>query len=1188
MTKPGVRSTALAGACILMIALAWWAYDYFLAASTRGFSGPASSSGPNLLDRTADFGLRISHRQGDERLTSLDETLGSGACALDYDGDGWTDLFIVNGSGDTRYYGRQHWWQKARGHRLLRNVHGQKFTDVTDVAGITAVSHGMGCVSADFDNDGHPDIFITNVGPNLLFRNQGDGTFRDVTIGSGLGGDGWHTAAAVADGDGDGRLDLYVGGFIAFEKGSRTYEPSSQFRQDLPPFFNPSLYPALPNHLYRNRGGLKFEDVTQAAGVTENDGRTLAAVWVDVNDDRRPDLIVLNAAGTGSTAGFLNRGNWNFEPMGIQARIESGLAHRAIALADIDNDGTTELVLTGSGGQQTALLFQNARLPGADPIFRDRARTWLLAKEQYAALSPWSPGFADFNNDGWTDAIIVNGQLLPDPDAPHVSVGQPKQLWLNDGHSHFLEFKPGPLSPLLDRQSARGLVLADFNNDGHMDLYVAHNNDLGQLLINERRSPNHWLGIRLDSRQDAPEGVGARVTVTTEQGAQTQWVTKGAGFLSDSDARLHFGLGSATHASIIVRWPDGSRSTHRDAPMDRYVTVSRRAGLKAGPEAAVSAMTGRPPSPVGDAPEIRAAFYSGLTAAASTPGIDQLLRAVLFDPVEAVRTAAVTGLAEQKNGASLGLLVRFLEDPNDSVAALAVDGVCGFEDEDTTRYLLRTFSHPSALVRQHTANCFTRYNRDFQDQKAVIQRKGLAAPYLAALLADPDVRVRIAAARALGASEEFRGVPPLVELLKSTDQALTGEAVRALGLIRDRFALPELVKLLRQPGTAPATYAQLFIALRRLDYENLDAVLRDFADGRGTFGTVQPGERLGAFLAILESPEGLVLSRDSVQQLANLAFTSSSRSESDSVLYAAVASRSGTRSSASFLIPLLTHSSPKVRSAAYLARFHLDPAGRTTLVSAALRDPDVTVRNNVLQQVAVDNVALPDYLFADALEDTQTGLAAANALRGVGSEPVVGTLVDWIGDSTARNDLRIAALGALTRSNHPVTLPDPVFEAADESLRIAMLRYEASRLPEIVFSRASPPFLQRYRRGKSAALRQAVFDFLLSRDELWAKQEVITLLQGTEMPELRRHVLDSLPPGYFRDGWALLRIAANTDDPLRFEALRRLRGITDEQTVEGLKAIALDGNEDRKARVLAACALPAEVGREILPGLLGS
>jgi HEAT repeat protein len=1148
------------------------------------FSGPASTTFPTFRDRTPDFGLTTGHRQGDERLTGLDETLGAGVCAFDYDNDGWVDLFIVNGSGDTRYYGRRHWWESAGGHHLLRNENGKRFVDVTKQAGIDAVTNGMGCVAADFDNDGHTDLLITNVGANLLLRNNGDGTFSDVSKASGLGGEAWHTAAAVADVDGDGLLDIYVGGLIDFKKGARTFEPGSQFRQDASPFFNSALYPALPNHLYRNLGGFRFEDVTEAAGVADSDGRTLAALWVDVNDDGKPDLIVANATGTGSTTGFMNRGNWHFERMGLQARIDSGLSFRGIAMGDLNNDGRAELVLTGASGNQTALLFRSANASEEGVAFVDEARQWRVATEQYAAFSPWSPLLGDFNNDGWTDLFVVNGQLTPDPDSPHVTEGQPKQLWLNGGDSQLHAYHPPPMSPLLDHQSARGAVVADFNNDGKLDLYVVHNNDLGQLLINETESPNHWLGVKLIDSHGNSDAVGARVSSTTEQGTQVRWLTKGSGFLSDGDPRLHFGLGSATHTTLSVTWRDGSHDVYRDVPADTYVVVSRANGLARAPahQAPAAGLDNLPKQN----PEVRAEFYKALAGVDETIAVEDTLREAIHDPDQQVRSALIDALSQKKGAGGLRVLLGFLDDADDANAARAVDAVCAYEEEFATRFLLRMFAHRAAAVRQHTADCFTRYYEGFQAQQAVIHRKYLAVPYLAGLLADADSRVRISTARALGAAERFRGVPPLIESLADEDVAVRQEAVRSLGLIRDKYALPALEQLMTAPDIGPETYAQLFIAQKRLDEGGLDSLLADFSNARTPFANVAPTTRLATFLAILESNDGIVFSRESIANLAASTYAHAKHTDPINLLYARIVEKSGARGSVEVLTPFLASNNPRVRLAGYLADFTLQPGNQINSVRAALADPDSSVRIGILQRVAADNVALPDTLFVEALGKQDTRLAGINALRSVGSDSVRSMLVGWAADADANTAVRIAALAALSRAKCAAAFPKGWDRDAHDDLLVAMLEFEAAQLPSIFVSKGAPAFLGRYARSKSPAVRRAVVDFLFSREELWAKQAVVDLLQSTDDPALRHYVLQSTPPSYLFGGSVFLNIAGNPADPLRYEALRHLRGVGDEQTVKALRGIADNPAEDALARVLAAAALPASSGAATLTMLL--
>ncbi len=1145
------------------------------------FAGPASAATPALFDRTIEFGITMTHRQGDERLTGLDETLGSGACVLDYDGDGFVDLFLVNGSGDTRYYGQQQWWQTVPGHRLFRNLGGKRFVDVTTEMQLQAATHGLGCVAADFDADGDPDLLITNVGESLLLRNDRD-SFTDVSASSGLAGAGWQTAAALADVDGDGDLDVYLGGFIAFERGSRAYEPGSQFKQDAEAYFNSALFPALPNRLFENLGGMRFADVTATSGLDDSDGRTLAAIWTDANDDGRPDLFVANATGTGSTTGFLNRGGWRFEPMGVESRIEAGTSFRALAVGDIDNDGHAELVLTGAAGNQTAVLFRENPTATA-PLFVDRARQWTVANERYAALSPWGVLLADFNNDGWLDLMVGNGHIRPDSDTAHVTIGQAKQFWLNSGQGRFLEYAPPARSPLLDRQSARGMVYADFNNDGNVDVYVAHNNDLGQLLINEPEEQGHWIGIKLVGDGANSEAVGARVAATTSQGTQVKAVAKGAGFLSDSDPRVHFGLGALDRVDVSVRWPDGSNTTYRDVEADTYVSISRRDGLQVLDSTAPPSVVS---TSVGDA-ATRVAYFEALAkwqADRADPELLERLLTVLDEPDETARGAAVRALSERPSPAALGVLLRFFDDPNPAVVTSAVGAVCAYEDEAIVRFLLRMFAHENDAVRAAAASCFERYFVGFEQLQAVIHRKYLAIPYLVQALEDESPAVKIASIRALAAAERFRGVPPLVELLNTSDGAVQANAIRAIGLIRDRYALPALLEFVEQRGLTAASYAEAFMALQRLGHEHLDPLLDDFAAGRGAYATVSARARMEALLAVVRSPEGIVIPPRDVLRRAATVYRSASLDPGMAVAYAdlLVAARSADTAA---LAALSTHPSSDVRAAAYIARFAIEPDSRSAIVVAALADPDVAVRKEVLERASRDPVLLPEAAALAALRNEQTRVPAMAALRSVSSQAVTTALSEWARDRAADAATRVAAVQALDRSDRMFAPSEQWYATAPDELLVTMLRCETRRLPEIVFSRTTPAFLQRYLGASSAAVRSAAYTFLLTREELWAKQSVVSLLDGDADSVLRRSVLEELPAGYFRDDAILARIAADRGDPLRIDALRLLYGTGTAESVAALRSIAADGGEDTPTRLLAAAALPPDERTALLPGL---
>ena len=334
--------------------------------------------------------------------------------------------------------------------------------------------------------------------------------------------------------------------------------------------FDSSLYDAQANRLYRNLGNLKFEDVTRAAGVANAGGRGLGAIWFDANMDNLPDLFIVNDKGASPNTLYINQGDGGFKEPDMAMHVNTALGHMGIGAGDIDNDGDLDLVV-GSDNKHSHLLLVNGSTPAPMKAhiisqvgqFSELARPLGMGDEQSIGYAGWSPGLYDFNNDGWLDLFMANGLIAPDPDANKVPVGQAKQLWINQGKGVFHEVSEQVGDALQDKQSARGAAFADFDNDGDIDVYVSHNNDLGQLLINDTPQ-SHWLGVILEGRIDNRDAIGAKVWLHTDMGTQLRVVASGNGFLSDSDKRLHFGLGDdeVIH-SIEVQWPSGTKSTYK-------------------------------------------------------------------------------------------------------------------------------------------------------------------------------------------------------------------------------------------------------------------------------------------------------------------------------------------------------------------------------------------------------------------------------------------------------------------------------------------------------------------------------------------------------------------------------------------------------------------------------------------------
>ena len=763
------------------------------------------------LDRTLEKGLHFMHSQGGDSLAGSDEALGSGVCAADFDNDHWIDLFLVNGSGQTRHYGKRYWWQLGQGHALFHNDQGQGFSNVTAVSGLVQTSWGMGCLASDLDNDGDVDLLVTGRGVNSLYRNQGDGHFTEVTKLSGLKQGAWSTSAAVADINADGLLDLYIANFIDFNKGSKTFEANSQFDSLKQATFDANLYPAQANHFYLNRGNLTFQEVGDAYGVSDKTGRTLDVSWQDVNYDGHPDLMLANAPGSGSNMVYLNEEGQAFKPadQGLGWHSVSGL--QGIASGDLDRDGRVDVII-GSPMTEKPLVLKMADSHG----IKDIASNLGLAVDETQNLSMWSPVIQDFDNDADQDVFWASGLLEPDADSPKLSLGQSKRLFLNVGISQFVDVSARSGVALQDTQSARGVVAADFDNDGDIDLYVSHNNDPGQYLQNE--TPNqHWLGLKLIGKRSNRDAIGAEVALKTQNGVQVKVIQSGEGFLSDSDKRLVFGLGKQTEVNEInIHWPNGLQQHLSSLAIDRYWIIE-----EGGAPYALEVPTQTPNWALHlgvDDTTVRVAYLKLMTGELADANALKDLQLAADDVDAAVRLAAIEITTRFHSPAGLGILVHALDDSVTENVLAALVGLRNYEDETAVRWMLRQFVHADARVRIAVADNFAYF---YREEEALIHRKYLAIPHLIRLLGDANAEVRIAAARALGAAERFRGVHALQDHLNDTDPLVRAEVISALGLIRQWPMAPQLTALLQDPSQPPEVMAQVLIALKRLGDEGV-------------------------------------------------------------------------------------------------------------------------------------------------------------------------------------------------------------------------------------------------------------------------------------------------------------------------------------------------------------------------------
>lgn len=524
-------------------------------------------------DVTEKAGLNAIIVSGGEKKNYVLEVNGSGVCWLDYNDDGWMDLYLVNGSTLTQLQKRSS--AAAQRNHLYRNNGDGTFTDQTAAAGVPGRGWGFGCAAADYDNDGHTDLLITNLGPNVLYRNLGNGKFVDVTAKAGVaGGDYWHSGAAFGDYDRDGHLDLFVPGYLRFDSAAPEFK-MCEYRGIQVHACGPMGYQGDPDFLYRNNGDGTFTDVTGTAGVTD---RKLyfgfQAVFEDFDNDGWPDLLVANDSNPNYL--YRNKRDGSFEEVGVQSGIAlSGdgkeLSSMGVAVGDYDGDGHFDVFIT-TFANDNYVLFHN----DGDGFFTDVSYPSGVGEATVPYLG-WGTFFFDYDNDGLPDIFCANGHVYPEVTGKlRETFRQPLQLFRNMGQGKFRDASAAAGFAAMAPLSARGASFADYNNDGYPDVVVSVMDGKPVLLENAGGGGN-WLRIRLSGVASNKMGVGARVKVTAGGKAQFGSVHAGGSYLSSNDPRLHFGLGPATEADIVVTWPSGAVQTVQKVKANQQLEITEPA-----------------------------------------------------------------------------------------------------------------------------------------------------------------------------------------------------------------------------------------------------------------------------------------------------------------------------------------------------------------------------------------------------------------------------------------------------------------------------------------------------------------------------------------------------------------------------------------------------------------------------------
>ena len=524
----------------------------------------AAEPAPQFVEITEEAGLDFRYVNGASGHKYMVEAVGSGAAFFDDDGDGWLDLYIVNGAPMPGYRG------PSSPNAHYRNQRDGTFAEVTAAAGTGDAGFGMGAAVGDYDNDGDADLYVTNYGPNVLYRNEGGGVFADVTAAAAVGDVGWGTHAAFVDYDRDGDLDLYAANYMEFDPDHN----EECFAGTVRIYCGPNTYPGQAGVLYRNDGGSRFVDVTTEVGLADDSGRQLAAVFGDFDNDGDADLFVANDKRPNFL--FLNNGDGTFSENGAEVGVaynEEGLAESAMGAdwGDYDNDGFLDIIVATFQWLPNTLYHNDG-----DGFFTDVTFAANLGVPSVPYLGMTS-AFFDYDNDGFLDVFVSNGHLDENVEEydPATTYPQRNQLFRNQGDGSFTEVTEHSGPGMLVERVSHGAVFGDCDNDGDVDIFVSDSAAPHcTLLRNDGGNANHYLTVEVVGTASNRDGIGARVRAVAGDLVQTREIRRSYGYMGSNDVRLILGLGDHAQVDTLqVHWPSGVVQTLLGVEADQSIVI---------------------------------------------------------------------------------------------------------------------------------------------------------------------------------------------------------------------------------------------------------------------------------------------------------------------------------------------------------------------------------------------------------------------------------------------------------------------------------------------------------------------------------------------------------------------------------------------------------------------------------------